>query len=485
MAEALKQNITLQSFRMDCGHTSIGDVTGVAMAEALKQNIMLQSFTMRCGFTSIGDVTGVAMAEALKQNITLQSFTMRCGFTSIGDETGVAMAEALKQNITLQSFTMGCIHTSIRDVTGVAMAEALKQNITLQSFTMHCRKTPIGDETKAALEEAITQATQRNQALRAQRHSLARLARWSGDTGFQSLSEGEFRKRVFQFFLPPGCKLMPVDFLNPQRVTQTRGEVAGAACAEMRAHHEVAAVASAGAGSAQSEGTVLDPAKEEQLGLALEQSMADATDRENSDLADAIMRSKSDTPLRLHENSVVVLRLTRHAQAAEVVHEILQSPDLEKCRAMVLEAGCELRPKWAGGAWLLLPLTREQFEEAGLEPTPVHIIALSRDEDALRRALKAVPKEKRPKLRTENHDADGPCGASQRADAGSDDEESMARQVGSGMGQEHREEEEWFAGAASRAGSSGDRIEIAVERTFVHFPMPREDHAASVCKSAP
>ncbi|CAE8610728.1 unnamed protein product, partial [Polarella glacialis] len=128
--------------------------------------------------------------------------------------------------------------------------------------------------------------------------------------------------------------------------------------------------------------------------------MADATDRENSDLADAIMRSKSDTPLRLHENSVVVLRLTRHAQAAEVAHEILQSPDLEKCRAMVLEAGCELRPEWAGGAWLLLPLTREQFEEAGLETTPVHIIALSRDEDALRRALKAVPKEKRPKLKT-------------------------------------------------------------------------------------
>ncbi|CAE8667845.1 unnamed protein product, partial [Polarella glacialis] len=168
-----------------------------------------------------------------------------------------------------------------------------------------------------------------------------------------------------------------------------------------------------------------------------------------------------------------------------VAHEIFQSPDLEKCRAMVLEAGCELRPEWAGGAWLLLPLTREQFEEAGLETTPVHIIALSRDEDALRRALKAVPKEKRPKLRTENHDADGPCGASQRADAGSDDEESMARQVGSGMGQEHREEEEWFAGAASRAGSSGDRIEIAVERTFVHFPIPREDQASSVCKSAP
>eukprot|EP00442_Polarella_glacialis_P044245 CAMPEP_0115076874 /NCGR_PEP_ID=MMETSP0227-20121206/16673_1 /TAXON_ID=89957 /ORGANISM="Polarella glacialis, Strain CCMP 1383" /LENGTH=51 /DNA_ID=CAMNT_0002464071 /DNA_START=1 /DNA_END=153 /DNA_ORIENTATION=- len=51
---------------MDCNRTSIGDVTGVAMAEALKQNITLQSFTMDCSNTSIGDVTGVAMAEALK-----------------------------------------------------------------------------------------------------------------------------------------------------------------------------------------------------------------------------------------------------------------------------------------------------------------------------------------------------------------------------------------------------------------------------------
>ena len=93
--------------------------------------------------------------------------------------------------------------------------------------------------------------------------------------------------------------------------------------------------------------------------------------------------------------------MTRHAQAAEVAQALRTSEELRACRALVEEAGCTLQPDWAGGAWLLVPLTREQLEEAGVRLSPIHVLALCRDEAAVKRALQAVPKTKRPKVKVD------------------------------------------------------------------------------------
>lgn len=94
-----------------------------------------------------------------------------------------------------------------------------------------------------------------------------------------------------------------------------------------------------------------------------------------------------------------MLRLTCHANATEVANALQYSPALTACRKLVIDAGCELRPAWSNGAWLLLPLTRKLLEEAGLQTTDIHVLALGRDEEHVREALKSVQYEKRPKIR--------------------------------------------------------------------------------------
>ena len=43
------------------------------------------------------------------------------------------------------------------------------------------------------------------------------------------------------------------------------------------------------------------------------------------------------------------------------------------CRLAVTDAGCELQPDWAGGAWIFFPLTLEMFEEADLSTTAIRL----------------------------------------------------------------------------------------------------------------
>ena len=118
--------------------------------------------------------------------------------------------------------------------------------------------------------------------------------------------------------------------------------------------------------------------------------MAEAYELENSDFSDAI-------------DGVVMFRLNRHARALEVAKVLHESSELAPCRALVYDAGCELRPDCAGGAWLFLLITQGQIEEAkehGLRGrTFYHILMLARFEDAMRRALKAVPGRMRPHLK--------------------------------------------------------------------------------------
>jgi hypothetical protein len=54
----------------------------------------------------------------------------------------------------------------------------------------------------------------RNDAIRIQRHALTAVARCSSGTGYHCLSERTFRNKIFTFFLPPLCKVKPIDFVN-------------------------------------------------------------------------------------------------------------------------------------------------------------------------------------------------------------------------------------------------------------------------------
>ena len=54
--------------------------------------------------TQVGDATGVAVAEALKHNTTIQSFRMNLDGTQVGDATGVAVAGNLSARYSEQVF---------------------------------------------------------------------------------------------------------------------------------------------------------------------------------------------------------------------------------------------------------------------------------------------------------------------------------------------------------------------------------------------
>ena len=56
----------------------------------------------------------------------------------------------------------------------------------------------------------------------------------------------------------------------------------------------------------------------------------------------------------------------------------------------VHDAGCELEPEWADGAMLLVPLTEELVCESGIQLTHTHIVAMARDVENIRQALKAA-----------------------------------------------------------------------------------------------
>lgn len=501
LADALKQNTTLLSVTLNLGHTSIRDATGAALAEALRQNTTLQSVTLNTWRTQIGDETGTALAEALTYNTTLQSITLDLGDTQISNETGTALAEALKQNTGLQSFTLYMGHNSTRpsridDMTGVALAEALKQNTALRSISLSMAMTDISLETGDALMEALKQNTtvqsvsldiadtplmlmgygtrlvatskevlERNRALPGMWHELTRVARQSQSPGVRditaAMTERGFRRAIFSFFLPDGWQWPAV------RKARFLGEAGEETVAE--AEHATAGLDQPAEhlGSASSS----DAEKEDQLTLALQMSRAEADAQGNAALARAVLHSRADAGSCLGDNGVLLLQLTRYAKAAEVAEVLRSSPELASCRAIIAEAGCEMQPSWAGGAWLLIPLTEEQVLEVGpelqLPPfSSVHVLCLQSDEQRLRLALQAVPRRLRPKLRLV-------AGTARTAQGRSEGEE---------------EEDEPIDAATAVPGSENPRLcdeEIVVRRTFVHFAMPHDVEASSTQRSFP
>jgi len=139
------------------------------------------------------------------------------------------------------------------------------------------------------------------------------------------------------------------------------------------------------------------PGQDEELAEGIEASMKTATEFENA----AVQRAIVDSKVATSEDGLVLLRLNRHACAETVKHALEKGPALQECRDRVLSAQCEIRPQWARGAWVLTPMTEEIFAEGMVHPeelSQVHILVVQRDEQAVRDALKEVPRAQRPQL---------------------------------------------------------------------------------------
>jgi len=418
-------------------HADISLLQGIQLALALSHSIRTSSLYVRCSSSEIL----LVICEAMKHNTTLQSCSIDFTDTKVSDETGAAMAEALKVNTSLQSCSIDLGGTEVSDETGAAMAEALKVNTSLQSCSIDLYGTEAGDETNSGLETVYSHVMSRNSTLLALRRVLMQLARRDDSMGFQSLKSGSFRNTILDFFVPRACNFQT---LGPERADlSSMGSSLGkplpqtASVAGIDAHEE----------------SHSEPDKEVQLDHALVASMAEASERENSDLAAAIVRSKADAMPAVNLHGVVLLRLTRCARTPQVVDAITTSADLADCRAVVAEAGCELRPKWAGGAWILLPMTPGQFEESALELGEVHILVLDRDEDAVRKALRSVDKNRRPKIRAEVIEAHGASASRWAIDGSSSIDRSLP---------------------SVPDDCASEDMDVVVERTFIHFPLPRE-----------
>jgi hypothetical protein len=388
MAESLKCNSTLKSFTINAAFTNIGDETGKAMAESLKFNSTLKSFTINANETNIGDETGKALAESLKFNSTLKSFTIHANDTNIGDETGKDLAESLKCNSTLKSFTISAHYTNIGDETGKAMAESLKCNSTLMSFSMYADDTNIGDET------GIMESLECNRKLHVQCNVLALLARGSPDCGFHSLKEMAFRRKLFAFFLPPNA--VPAKFFVDKGIVEnstcphasisidTSNE--WQACGSSRVDGSLPDTINVSGGSSQGAGSFEEHSEKEDV---------------NENLSLALLHSKADGPPPLSGDGQVILKITRMAHSEEVRDALLTSPELEYCRARVLEAQCNIKPECAHGATCFVPFTEGQLADlisSGRELAPHHIVALRSDVPAIMSAFAMVPSRKRPRV---------------------------------------------------------------------------------------
>ena len=98
----------------------------------------------------------------------------------------------------------------------------------------------------------------------------------------------------------------------------------------------------------------------------------------------------------LFQNFLILSWLQSRSQVPDA---ILSSPHLEHCRTRVRGAHCEILPKWANGAKLLIPFTERQRDDlaaVGKELRGHHIVALHSNVPAIQAAF--ANGRKRPKI---------------------------------------------------------------------------------------
>ena len=105
--------------------------------------------------------------------------------------------------------------------------------------------------------------------------------------------------------------------------------------------------------------------------VAIHCSTVEANLREQEHLTEAIPRSKIEATPH-HGDEVVVSRLTNCSE--NIFQTLFESDNLIPCISRVVEAECEVQPKWANGAVLLAPLMHEDLSGKDIELRNFHVV---------------------------------------------------------------------------------------------------------------
>jgi len=211
---------------------------------------------------------------------------------------------------------------------------------------------------------------------------------------------------------------------------------------------------------------------EVELQEALRQSDVEELQREGRDVQEALMRSKADA---WSADGVALSRLTFHSP--EIALFLLDSHFLAGCRSRVESAGCEVRPPWANGALLLVPVTEEQIDEADIQLKPHNIVMLNSDVELVAQALAQLPRRKRPQLKPECHAEDKPLQIP--TSAGYHPSCSNEIEIKHSTSSQH-------GGEDQQIGTWMQDVGLIVERTFLNFRLANEvSEASTMVQSAP
>jgi len=210
--------------------------------------------------------------------------------------------------------------------------------------------------------------------------------------------------------------------------------------------------------------------EDEEIKVAKAESEREAVEQENSNVIQALLLSKPEQPEPLSADEVVLLRLNQYNQ--EVGAMIASCSELEECRGLVREAGCELSPSWANGAHLLVPLTEWNILETGLVLAVHHVLICCPDVSRFRQALQRLPRKVRPKVRYD-HRADYSC-------------TQMPQRVSTPRSTSSLEEGHHGNKLPATTSDPDDNVSFEEVRTFIHFPLPIDcSEASEVACSAP
>jgi len=199
----------------------------------------------------------------------------------------------------------------------------------------------------------------------------------------------------------------------------------------------------------------------------------------NSQISRALLLTKQEA---FTSESLMLWRLTKHSPTVD--ETLLASPDLSHCRSRVENAECELKPSWAGGALLLIPLTEEQYQELEIDLERHHVLGLMGDEVAIQAALHKVPCRKRPQVRADHR-------ALPRSDIEPMEDMTAQAVAFAGSAAQHDHDGAPTGVAAQVAPSdrlAGDMVILEVVRTFYHVRLPKlvtEASSAGLAHSSP
>jgi len=201
---------------------------------------------------------------------------------------------------------------------------------------------------------------------------------------------------------------------------------------------------------------------------ALHRSEEEELQREGQDIQEALLRSKADA---WSADGVTLARLTFHNP--DVTALLLGSSALAGCIGRVESAGCEVRPAWANGALLFVPVTEEQIAEADLQLKSHNILMLTSDVQPVEQVLGDLPRRKRPVLKPEQQPEGRPLAT------------PMESSDGRNVNMETKPSTSHCNGD-HQIGAWMHAVGLVVERTFLNFPLEKDvSDASTIVQSAP